>query len=52
MVCFRGVVYHLAQVMIHNIKPNLVGYHHVEGFQDCSMCKENKWGLEIATRVE
>ena len=38
--------------MIHNIKSTYVSYHHVEGFQDCSMYKENKWGLEIVTWVE
>ena len=52
MACFRGVFYHLPQSIIQNIKSTYVGFHHVEGFLDCSMYKENKWGLEIVTWVE
>ena len=29
-----------------------MGFHHVEGFLDCSMFKENKLGLEVVTLVE
>ena len=35
-----------------NIKSNHVGYHHIEGFQYCSMHEENKWGLGYATWFE
>ena len=50
MACLEG--YFTTYRHDRNIKSTYVGYHHVEGFLDCSMYTEDKWGLEIVTWVE
>ena len=49
MACFRGVVFHLERVDMHQKNSNHVGSYHVEGFQDCAMYKEDRYAKTIDT---
>ena len=52
MACFRGEVFHLGRVNMHQKNSNHVGYHHIEGFQDCFIFKEDRYAKTIDTRDE
>ena len=49
MPWYTGVIFHLPRVNMHQKISNHVGSHHVEGFQDCSMYKENRYAKTIDT---
>ena len=52
MACFRGEVFHLGRVNMHQKNSNHVGSHHVEGFQGCLIYKEDKYPKTIDTSDE
>ena len=52
MACFRGEVFHLGRVNMHQKNSNHVGSHHVEGFQDYFLYKEDRYAKTIDTRDE
>ena len=52
MACFRGEVFHLGRVNMHQKNSNHVVSHHVEGFQDCFMYKEDRYAKTIDTSDE
>ena len=52
MACFRGEVFLLGRVNMHQKNSNHVGSHHVEGFQDYFLYKEDRYAKTIDTRDE
>ena len=52
MACFTGVISHLPWVNKHETNSDHVGSHHVEGFQDSYMHKEDRYAKTIYTRDE
>ena len=52
MAWSRGVIFHLPWVNMHQKNSNHVGYHHIEGFQDCFIYKEDRYAKTIDTRDE
>ena len=52
MAYFRGDVFHLGRVNMHQKNSNHVGSYHVEGFQDYFLYKEDRYAKTIDTSDE
>ena len=49
MALYRGVIFYFPRVNMHQKNSNHVGCHHVEGFQECSMYKADRYAKTIDT---